>query len=109
MTALADAFIDSAVSAADLLANPAVAESWDKPSALAEFTVRGLAGHLAHQVLTAREVLTADTPDSAPLTLEQHYGQVKWRGADIDNETNTGIRAGGEARAQVGPAALVDE
>jgi hypothetical protein len=109
MTALADAFIDAAVSAADLLANPAVAESWDKPSALAEFSVRGLAGHLAHQVLTAREVLTADAPDSAPLTLEQHYSQVKWRGADIDNETNTGIRAGGEARAQVGPAALVDE
>src|SRR5215831_19430181 len=107
MTDLADAFLDAAASAAELLANPAVADDWDKPSALAEFTVRGLTGHLAQQVLNASDVLTAEAPDTPPVTLEQHYGQVLWRGAALDNETNTGIRAGGEARAQVGPAQLV--
>jgi uncharacterized protein (TIGR03083 family) len=108
MTDLADAFLVAAGSAADLLADPAVAESWDKPSALAEFSVRGLAGHLAQQVLNAPAVLTGEVPDNvSPLSLEQHYGQVRWRGADINNETNSGIRSGGEARAQAGPAALV--
>ena len=108
MTDLADAFLIAADSAADLLADPAVAQSWDKPSALTEFSVRGLAGHLAQQVLNVPDVLTGEVPDNmTPLSLEQHYGQVKWRGADINNETNTGIRSGGEARAQAGPAVLV--
>jgi Mycothiol maleylpyruvate isomerase N-terminal domain len=109
MTDLADAFLVAATSAADLLADHAVAESWDKPSALADFSVRGLAGHLAQQVLNVPDVITADAPDRAPVTLEEHYGRVTWRGADINNETNTGIRTGGEAKAQVGPAALVAE
>jgi hypothetical protein len=109
MTALADAFLDAAASAADLLAHPAVATDWDKPSALAEFSVRGLAGHLAYQVLNVPDVLTAPAPDAPPLTLEQHYGQVRWRGTDINNETNAGIRASGEARAEVGPVQLVAE
>jgi hypothetical protein len=109
MTDLADAFLDAAASAADLLADPAVAANWHKPSALTDFSVRGLAGHLAQQVLNASDVLTAEPPETPPLTLEQHYGQVLWRGAAIDNETNTGIRTGGEARAEVGPAQLVED
>jgi len=107
MTDLADAFLVAATSAADLLADPAVAASWDKPSALAEFSVRGLTGHLALQVLNVPDVLAAEVPDTPTLTLEQHYGRVTWRGADLDNETNTAIRAGGEARAQDGPGAVV--
>jgi mycothiol maleylpyruvate isomerase-like protein len=109
MTALGDAFLEAASSAADLLSDPAVAANWDKPSALAEFSVRGLAGHLAYQVLNAADVLAAETPDATVLSLEQHYGQVKWRGADINNETNSAIRDGGETKAAVGPAALVGE
>jgi uncharacterized protein (TIGR03083 family) len=109
MTVLGDAFLEAASSAADLLADPAVAANWDKPSALAEFSVRGLAGHLAYQVLNAADLLAAETPHATPISLEQHYGQVKWRGADINNETNSAIREGGETKATVGPAALVDE
>jgi hypothetical protein len=107
MNVLGDAFLDAASSAADLLDNPVVARRWDEPSALAEFSVRGLAGHLAHQVLSVPDVITGAVPDSAPLTLEQHYGQALWLGTDINNETNSGIRQGGEGRAQVGAAALV--
>src|SRR5262245_46847267 len=109
MTDLVDAFIVAATSAADLLADPAVAESWDKPSALAEFSVRGLAGHLALQVLNVPGVLAADSPDTEPMSLEEHYSRVTWRGADLNNETNTAIRTGGEAKAHEGPAALVAE
>lgn len=40
-------YLATAAAAADLLAHPAVAQSWDKPSALAGYAVSGLAGHLA--------------------------------------------------------------
>ena len=64
MTTAADmygSFLDSAAVAVALLADPAVAAAWDQASALAEFTVRGLAGHLARQVIVVRELL-ADEP-----------------------------------------------
>jgi hypothetical protein len=111
MSAHADAFLVAATSAADLLEDPAVTAAWDTPSALPEFTVSGLAGHLALQVLNVHGVLTGVVPAGTEVvpSLERYYGLVLWRGAELDSETNTAIRAGGEARAQVGPAALVAE
>jgi Mycothiol maleylpyruvate isomerase N-terminal domain len=58
-----DWYLDSAAVAVALLADPAVTASWDEPSALAEFTVRGLAGHLARQVHVVRELLAAEEPE----------------------------------------------
>jgi hypothetical protein len=104
----AEAYLDAAQSAATLLEDPAVVARWDEPSALAEFTVRGLAAHLGTQVLMVAGVLTGDTPPDTPTKrLEEHYGQVRWRGADVDQETNVSIRTGGEERARAGHAALV--
>ena len=40
------AFLEAATSAARLLAEPAVAAAWERPSALAKLSVSGLAGHL---------------------------------------------------------------
>lgn len=110
MTDRADAYFDAATSAADLLADRAVAGAWSGPSALAGFGVGGLAGHLAVQVLNVLTVLAQPLPaDAVPLSLEEHYTRVAWRGVDPEAEVNVQIRAGGEDRAQVGPAALVAE
>ncbi len=51
MTPTRDAFVQAAASASGLLRDPAVAASWDSASVLKEFSVAGLAGHLARQVL----------------------------------------------------------
>jgi hypothetical protein len=110
MTSRTDAFLVAAGCAADLLENPAVAGKWPEPSALAEFTVRGLAGHLASQVLMVRGLITAETAvGTETVDLLDHYERASWRGADISEDVNVGIRHGGEQRAKVGPAFLVTE
>jgi hypothetical protein len=101
-----DAYVETARSAARLLREPAVAAHWDAPSALAEFSVRGLAGHLAFQVLSVSSVLAEPSPGEPPIGLLDHYGNVKWLGADVNDEVNVDIRAGGERIAADGPADL---
>ena len=48
-----DAYLTAVDSIVDLLARSEVAAAWDPPSALAEWSVSGLAGHLAGQVFAA--------------------------------------------------------
>ncbi len=101
------AYLEAAAIAAGLLRDPAVAERWTRPSALAGFTVGGLAAHLGAQVFNVKAVLAADLPaDARRLTLPEHYGTVAWIGADIDTDANVAIRAGGEKAAADGPAAV---
>ncbi|MEW9554012.1 maleylpyruvate isomerase N-terminal domain-containing protein [Nonomuraea sp. NPDC050783] len=101
-------YLIAATSAVSLLAHPAVAAAWDKPSALTEFSVAGLAGHLAHQIVRTRDVLDSDGTGHEPLSLLEHYSRSPWVEAGLDHEINVGIRRGGEAAAADGPAALVE-
>jgi Mycothiol maleylpyruvate isomerase N-terminal domain len=108
MTPIRDAFVEAADSAAALLRDPAVAASWDCASALPEFSVAGLAGHLARQVLAVPRVLDQPVPADQPVSLAGHYARVSWIDADLDDEANAEIRRGGEdeAAAAGGAAAL---
>lgn len=106
MSGVRDEYLAVAWSAAGLLRDPAVEAAWEKPSALAEFSVRGLAGHLAYQVLIVPQVLSQPRPQEQTIALLEHYGRVRWIGAPLDDEFNVGIRRGGEAEAAGGPAAL---
>jgi len=101
-------YLVAAESAVSLLGDPAVAASWDKPSALTEFSVAGLAGHLAHQFVRVGEVLTQNGAVSEPVSLLDHYSRSPWVQAGLDHESNLGIRRGGEAAAAAGPAVLVE-
>jgi Mycothiol maleylpyruvate isomerase N-terminal domain len=109
MTPTRDAFVQAAVSAAALLRDPAVAASWDGASVLEEFSVAGLAGHLARQVLAVPRVLEQPVPADQPVSLAGHYARVSWIDAALDDEANAEIRRGGEdeAAAAGGAAALV--
>ncbi|MET8912303.1 maleylpyruvate isomerase N-terminal domain-containing protein [Micromonospora sp. NPDC004551] len=100
------AYLTAARSAAALLAEPAVATRWDTPSALAEFRVGGLAGHLAFQVLAVPGVLAEPVPPGEPIGLLDHYARGTWIGAAVDDEVNVGIRSSGERVAADGPDAL---
>ena len=101
------AYLDSAAIAVALLADPAVAAAWDQPSALAEFTVRGLAGHPARQVIVVRELLAAEPPAGEGVSLLDHYARAQWVGASLDHEANVMARRSGEAAAAGGAAELV--
>jgi hypothetical protein len=108
MIPLANAYLTAARSAVTLLAAPAVAAAWEKPSALPEFGVSGLSGHLASQIITPLRLLQEPAPDGVEVSdLESHYARVQWRGGDLNNETNSSIRDSGEAAATEGHAAVV--
>jgi hypothetical protein len=109
MTPTREAFLVAGESAAALLADPAVAAAWDAPSALADLTVRGLAGHLANQVLFVPLILAEPAPEGEPVSLLGHYSRVSWIGAALDDDINVGIRASGEDAAAGGPEVLAAE
>jgi hypothetical protein len=106
MTGTRDDFLSTARSAAGLLRDPAVAAAWSGPSALPEFTVGGLAGHLAYQILAVPPALAEPAPREETISLLDHYGRVAWIGAGLDEEINVRIRRGGEQAAAEGPEAL---
>lgn len=101
-----DTFLDAAAAAVGLLRDPAVAAAWNAPSALPVFTVSGLAGHLARQILHVRNAVAQDPAGERPITLLDHYARSRWAGAELDDDVNVRIRRDGEHTASEGPAAL---
>ena len=103
-------FLDCAAAAADVLARPEVAAAWDGPSALAEFSVRGLAGHVGRTVATVGEYLDAGSPadDSPVIAVADYYRAALGDGAAVDlgSELHAGIRQRGEAIGAAGPEAV---
>ncbi|MEO5833095.1 MAG: maleylpyruvate isomerase N-terminal domain-containing protein [Nakamurella sp.] len=109
MSPIRSAFIEAATAAADLLADPAVRAHWAGLSALPEFRVSGVAGHLALQVRYVAAFLAEPAPTGPAGTLAAHYGQADWIGAAIDDEANVSTRNDGEAAAVDGPLTLAAE
>jgi hypothetical protein len=99
-------YLESADIAAVLLADPEVAASWDKPSALPEFAVSGLAGHLTRQVLVTTELLAADPPEGELVPVLEHYARAQWVGASLDHESSVIARRSGADAAACGAAEL---
>jgi hypothetical protein len=104
-----DAFLSATETAATLLREPAVSARWSKPSALDDFSVGGLARHLANQV-TRTVPLLAAVPGSSAIALLEHYTRNAWVTSGVDGADNVWIRQRGEEAAAVTtPQALVDE
>ncbi|MDT0345199.1 maleylpyruvate isomerase N-terminal domain-containing protein [Streptomyces litchfieldiae] len=105
---LTGAYLDIAAQAVTSLGAPEVAASWERPSALAEFTVAGLAGHLAYQIVSVDPALQDPASTAMPIPLLEHYARAAWIGAPLDGEVNAGIRAKGENIASDGAPALLE-
>ncbi|MFI5707483.1 maleylpyruvate isomerase N-terminal domain-containing protein [Kribbella sp. NPDC051620] len=108
MTGIREDFLSVGASAARLLREPAVSEAWSKPSALEEFSVGGLAGHLAYQVLAIPEIVAAPVPTEPTISVLDHYARVEWIDAGLDDEISLRIRSGGDLVAADGPVVLAD-
>jgi hypothetical protein len=104
------AFLATARLAADTAARPEVGAAWDGPSALAEFTVRGLAGHLTRGTAAVVDYLDAPEPGPGTHVIDPaaYYRIVSEFGADLADDVHAGIRRRGEDAAAVGHAALVE-
>ena len=101
--------IAAAEVAARLLREPSVAAKWEQPSALAEFSVAGLAGHLAFQVLAIPQIVAAPVPSEETVPVLEHYARVAWVDAALDDEISVRIRSSGEEVAADGPGRLADD
>ncbi|GAA2105262.1 maleylpyruvate isomerase N-terminal domain-containing protein [Actinomadura alba] len=101
-----DAYLSAADQAAALLRKPEVAAAWERPSALAEMTVGGLAGHLAFQIFSVGSAMREPASEEAPIPLLEHYARAAWIDAPLDGEVNAGIRAKGEVIGSEGPRSL---
>ncbi|MGC5022388.1 maleylpyruvate isomerase N-terminal domain-containing protein [Micromonospora sp. DT47] len=104
-----ETYLDTALTAAALLRQPALAARWREPSALPGFSIGGLARHLANQV-TVTPAHLAGAPGAAAVPVLQHYTRSTWVASGIDSDANVGIRSRGEAAAaELTPGTLADE
>ncbi len=104
-------FLDTTAVAVDLLSAPEVAAGWDDPSALEEFRVRGLAGHLARATTSVEHYLDRDAGregerDGDLITAPQYYSAAV-EDPDIHSSLHQAIRQRGEEAAAGGHAATV--
>lgn len=107
MSSVRETFLVTGRVAADLLARPEVEAAWDGPSALAEFTVRGLAGHLLRATGSVSAYLDRPEPDGEPVTAAEYYVQAVDE-PDITSEIHRAIRQRGEDEAAGGYDAVRD-
>lgn len=104
MASVAGLFIETAEAAVGLLRDPAVAAKWDAPSALADFSVGGLAEHLARQMVLAVTALSEPVPGEPAIDVFEHYVRSAWVTASLDDETNKEVRKRHEELASEGVA-----
>lgn len=103
-----ESFFSVAEPAQRLLESPEVASSWDRPSALAEYSVAGLAGHLVRAVGRIELLIERPEPTGAELVgLAAFFGANRVEvPADRDSELQRAVRRDGEAAGLAGPVAL---
>ncbi|MFD9280219.1 maleylpyruvate isomerase N-terminal domain-containing protein [Streptomyces mirabilis] len=100
--------METAAQAVALLDAPEVAASWEKPSALAQWTVGGLAGHLAYQIFSVDPALERPASEQEPIPVLEHYARAVWIDAPLDGEISSGIRAKGDGISSEGVRRLVE-
>ena len=108
MTEIRALFCEAVDAATPLLAEPALVERFEKPSALAEFSVRGLAGHLLRAMTTAETYLDGPEPDAAApaISAAAYYAGVAAAPADLDDPFHQAIRQRGLEAAPEAPEEL---
>ncbi len=101
------AFLAAAGTAVALLGRQEVAANWGRPSALAEWSVGGVAAHLANQIHSTRAALESPSGDGPLVHVSDHYARAQWPKEDVHGEVNSSIRASADQIAADGPAELV--
>jgi len=99
---VADTFVTSARTAAELLTCEPVRDRWDAESACAGMTVGGLAFHLAAQAGNAVRLVSAAPSAESPIPVEEHYRRAAWANTDLDDEVNLDIRTSANDEADAG-------
>jgi uncharacterized protein (TIGR03083 family) len=106
-------FLETALAAQTLLFEPALAERFDGPSSLAEFSVRGLAGHLLRAMTSVEGYLDRPEPDAGPasggavISAAEYYAAVVGDESDINSDVQRAVRQRGLEAASGSPEEFV--
>jgi len=101
-------FLDTSRAALEFVADEGFARAWDGPSALAEFSLRGLVGHLFRATGSVEAYLDRDEPTEPPIDAATYYNEAVGE-TNLGSELHRAVRERGEDAAGAGHAALVDE
>lgn len=104
-------YLAAAAVATDLLGHPAVADRWDRSSALDGLSVGGLAAHLARSVLQVEQFLDGPVGLADPAALVSavdYYARLEGTSVAA-SPLNTGVRRRSAQTAAQGPAAVAAE
>lgn len=112
-------FLAAVAAAVRFLEGPELAARWEEESALARFSVRGLAGHLLRATTSVEAYLDRPEPGSGEevLSAAAYYaaavysdiGDARYTGPDLDSDLHVAVRARGEEAAGGGPETLARE
>ena len=102
------AFADASGAAAQLLAQPEVAERWQHDSALALFGVAALAGHLLRGMTVVESYLEGPEPDGEAVSAPEYF-HVLGLSSDVTTSANEAIRARGADVAAHGPTHIASD
>ena len=103
-----DSYLDTAKVAATLLRTPELEAAWTRPSALAEFRVSGLAGHIGMAAaFRVEESLSAPVPSVAPVDAVAYFATAYEPSQSPDVPGHRRIRELSEEAAGSGSGDLV--
>lgn len=106
---ITESFLATANVVGSLLRAPELAARWHEPSALPEFRISGLAGHLARAAFNVETYLDTPAPAQAvPVDAAGYFLAVLDPEESLDDPVPTQIRARGEETAGSGPDDLAD-
>ena len=99
-----DAYLGAVDWLRGLLGRSEVVGAWPEPSAIAGYTVGGVASHAVHSVLWLEQLLKDVEPVGLrAVTLLEYFGPNRVEGSDDTDPFSASLRAAGEVFAQTGP------
>ncbi len=100
------AFFEALDTSRAVLAAPETGAHWEEPSALAEYSVRGLAGHLVRATTTVLDYVAAPEAGGEPIAAGEYFAHARLS-PDLMSAQHVAIRQRAEEMAQAGHQALL--
>jgi mycothiol maleylpyruvate isomerase-like protein len=101
---IVDAYLGAVDWLRSILGRSEVADAWAEPSAVAEYTVGGVAAHAVHGVLWLEQLLRDSEPAGLrKVSIAEFFGTNRVEGSVDGDPFSASLRAAAEAFARTGP------
>jgi hypothetical protein len=105
---IVDAYMGAVDWLRSILARPEVADAWAEPSAVADYTVGGVAAHAVHSVLWLEQLLRDSEPAGLrQVTIAEFFGTNRVGGSVDRDPFSASLRAAAEAFALTGAPVVI--